>query len=408
MSERGQRKIEMLATAELIPYEKNARTHSEEQIEKICRSIQEFGFVNPVLIDEKKMIIAGHGRVMAAKKLGMEKVPCLRITGLTDTQIRAYILADNKLAEDAEWDEVLVSQELNFLQDENFEIELTGFEMAELDDWFDRSERDKDYDRREEGNEEYNEFLEKFEAKKTTDDCYTPDEVYNAVAEFVEDEYKIDKKLFCRPFYPGGDYQNETYKAGCVVVDNPPFSILSEILRFYCEKGIKFFLFAPTLTLFGSGRDCPVCYLPTSAAVTYENGAVVNTSFVTNMDSAKVKAVPRLHKAVEEAADKYRKELRKELPKYSYPPEVVTATGIGQFAKYGVSFSLMPNECARISQLDAQKDADKAIFGGGFLISEKAAAEKAAAEKAAAEKAAATKWPLSEREIEIVKSLGKE
>ena len=150
------------------------------------------------------------------------------------------------------------------------------------------------------------------------------------------------------------------------------------------------------MTLFGSGRDCEVCYIPLAAEVTYENGAVVSTSFVTNLDDAKVRAVPELQKAVEKAADEFRKELKRELPKYSYPNEVITATGIGRFSKYDVPFVVYPNECERITALDSQKEMDKAIYGGGFLISEKAAAEKAAAYV----------WKLSDREIAIVKSLG--
>ena len=99
-------KYGQIAIEALTPYERNARTHSEAQVEKIANSIREFGFLNPVLIDSKNMIIAGHGRVLAAKKLGYKEVPCLRVEDLTETQIRAYILADNKLAEEAGWDEV--------------------------------------------------------------------------------------------------------------------------------------------------------------------------------------------------------------------------------------------------------------------------------------------------------------
>ena len=405
-------KVQEVTLEKLIPYVNNAKIHSEEQVTKIASSIREFGFLSPVLIDAKYNIIAGHGRVMAAKKLQLESVPCVFIEGLTEAQRKAYILADNRLSDLGTWDMEIAAGEFEELRELNFDLSLTGFSFPDLgdqSDWFE--DRERNDTSRQEGNEEYNEFLEKFEAKKTTDDCYTPDCVYDAVASWVANEYKLNRQDFVRPFYPNGDYQKETYPEGCAVVDNPPFSILSEILRFYCDKGIKFFLFAPTLTLFGSGRDCDVCYLPITAAVTYENGAVVNTSFVTNLDDAKVRAVPELHRVVEAAADEFRKELRRELPKYSYPNEVITATGVGQFSKYDVPFVVYPNECERISALDSQKEMDKAIFGGGFLISEKAAAEKAAAEKAAAEKAAAEKvaalvWKLSDREKEIVKSLG--
>jgi len=404
------KRIENIAVDKLIPYVNNAKQHTEEQVTKIASSIREFGFLSPVLIDKDYNIIAGHGRVMAAKKLGLENAPCVFVEGLTDAQRKAYILADNRLGELAEWDMDLVTSELEMLQEQDFDFDITGFDLENVTaDWFEQHDRNDTS--HQEGNDEYNEFLDKFEQAKTTDDCYTPDGVYDAVAEWVAKEYKLDKSKFVRPFYPGGDYQNEKYPKGCIVVDNPPFSILSEILRWYCERDIRFFLFAPTLTLFGSGRDCDVCYIPITAAVTYENGAVVNTSFITNLDNAKVRAVPELHETVEKAANEFRKELKKELPKYSYPNEVITASGIGQLSKYGVPFKVAPEECERISALDAQKEAGKAIYGCGFLISEKAAAEKAAAEKAAAEKAAAEKaaatvWQLSDREIEIVKRLG--
>ena len=113
----------------LKPYERNAKIHSEEQVKKIADSIKEFGFVNPVLIDRGYNIIAGHGRVMAAKKLEMESVPCVFIEGLTETQRKAYILADNKLGEIAEWDIDVLNAELEKLTAAGFNISLTGFDL---------------------------------------------------------------------------------------------------------------------------------------------------------------------------------------------------------------------------------------------------------------------------------------
>lgn len=100
--------------------------------------------------------------------------------------------------------------------------------------------------------ESYEEFVEKFKPKKTTDDCYTPPRVYEAVKDWVVKEYGIDPTKVVRPFYPGGDYERFEYPKGCVVLDNPPFSILAKILRHYDERGIAYFLFAPTMTLFSS------------------------------------------------------------------------------------------------------------------------------------------------------------
>jgi DNA modification methylase len=126
-------KIEHTAVSELRPYPNNARTHSRRQFRQIARSIEKFGFCNPVLIDDAKQIIAGHGRVEAAKLLGLDIVPTCRLSHLSEIDKRAYILADNKLAEKAGWDKDLLAIELQGLIELDVEIDLTGFEMAEID-----------------------------------------------------------------------------------------------------------------------------------------------------------------------------------------------------------------------------------------------------------------------------------
>lgn len=125
--------IEKISVDKLIPYANNARTHSDEQVAQIAASIREFGFNNPVLIAEDDTIIAGHGRVMAARKLNLSEVPCLRLSHLTETQRKAYILADNKLALNAGWENNLLSLELTELADSGFDITLTGFTQDEMD-----------------------------------------------------------------------------------------------------------------------------------------------------------------------------------------------------------------------------------------------------------------------------------
>lgn len=120
-------------TDELIPYARNARTHSPEQVQQIASSIREFGFTNPVLIDSEGGIIAGHGRCMAAALLKMDKVPTIELGYLTETQKKAYILADNKLALNAGWDEDMLALELKELEELNFDLDLTGFNMDEID-----------------------------------------------------------------------------------------------------------------------------------------------------------------------------------------------------------------------------------------------------------------------------------
>ncbi len=133
-------RLELIAIDKLIPYANNARTHSDDQIKKIQASLREFGFVNPVLIDKDCGIIAGHGRVEAAKREGITEVPCVWVEHLTEAQKKAYILADNRLAEDAGWDMELLSIELEELQELDFDIGLTGFNSDELSDIFGEEE----------------------------------------------------------------------------------------------------------------------------------------------------------------------------------------------------------------------------------------------------------------------------
>lgn len=124
--------IEQIKVDDLIPYATNSRTHSPEQVAQIAASMVEFGWTNPVLIDARGTIVAGHGRVMAARKLGMETIPCIRLGHLSPSQVRAYVIADNKLALNAGWDEAMLKAELDILKEEGFDIGLTGFSNEEL------------------------------------------------------------------------------------------------------------------------------------------------------------------------------------------------------------------------------------------------------------------------------------
>ena len=117
---------------DLIPYARNSRTHSDAQVAQIAASVREFGWTNPVLVDGENGIIAGHGRILAARKLGMEEVPCIELAGLTDTQRRAYIIADNKLALNGGWDDELLALELGELNAADFDMALVGFDAGEL------------------------------------------------------------------------------------------------------------------------------------------------------------------------------------------------------------------------------------------------------------------------------------
>jgi hypothetical protein len=128
--------ISMMKCEELSNYANNSRVHSEEQIDKIVNSIKEFGFINPVIVDGSKTIIAGHGRLMAAKKMGLVEVPCIRVTHLTESQIKAYVIADNKIAQDSTWNEDLLKQEILSLQEAGVDATFTGFSDGDLKNLF--------------------------------------------------------------------------------------------------------------------------------------------------------------------------------------------------------------------------------------------------------------------------------
>ena len=128
--------FEIIETSKLVPYQNNARTHSPEQVMKLRSSMREFGFINPILIDREFNVIAGHGRLMAAKEEGLTSVPCVYVDHLTEAQKKAYILADNRMAMDAGWDEDLLRVELEALQGFDFDMTLTGFDEQELADLF--------------------------------------------------------------------------------------------------------------------------------------------------------------------------------------------------------------------------------------------------------------------------------
>ena len=266
---------------------------------------------------------------------------------------------------------------------------------------------------------EYAALVDKFKEAKTTDDCYTPPAIYDAIADYVAEEYGIKRERFLRPFRPGGDYQAEEYPEDCAVVDNPPFSILSRIVDWYIVHGVKFFLFGPTLTLLGlmkkPERKPHICIYLIGNTITYENGAEVQTSYVTNMDRYAIRIEADLRRTLEGINRRLVRENKKELPRYAYPDCLLTGKDY-RLAKYGQTFRVLHEDCASVSELDAQRAVGKSVFGGGVLLSEAATAARmeaeaaADAQKAATEKAegATTVWELSEREKALIISMRKE
>ena len=408
-------------TGQIEGVPRNPRDWTKEDVSRLAASIvetPELFEARPLLVvprGERFVVIGGAVRLAAARELAMDAPPCYEIQDRSVDNLKQMAIKDN--VSFGEWDTDLLDKEWSACPLKEWGVtirekepsvvsepeasEMTAGEIAEKKREFEERMAAGEID---EGDEEYQAFLDKFVPKKTTDDCYTPDLVYEAVAQWVANEYHVAPRHFVRPFYPGGDYQREQYLPDAIVVDNPPFSILSEIIKCYVETGIRFFLFAPTLTLFSSSSSSLVTALPVAASVTYENKSDVNTSFVTNLEdpSIRLRSVPSLYRVVKEANDRNLEEQRRELPKYAYPDNVVTSAFVARLSRYGIDFSVSRAESVSIDALDAQKEQGRAIYGKGYLVSERAAAERAAAERAAA-----IRFALSPREREIVAQLGK-
>lgn len=253
--------------------------------------------------------------------------------------------------------------------------------------------------------EDYEGFVRKFQAprKKTTDDCYTPPAIYEAVLSFVRDDVGIPSHLeIARPFYPGGDYESYDY-TGKVVIDNPPFSILARIVKFYQERGIPFFLFAPRLTCLsgvaaGMENYTAVFLAASDGTLPYENGAKVSTAFVTNMlGDLKVWVSELLTEKIKSAIASS----GKIIPKYSYPDEVFKATDSGVCAELKIDRADTLPVCA----LDCQRPHKKGVFGRGLLLTGRAT--KAVQAAKAAKDTGVIRWTLSEREKSMIAELEK-
>lgn len=252
--------------------------------------------------------------------------------------------------------------------------------------------------------DDYEAFTEKFKPKKTTDDCYTPEPVFEAVRDFalaLNPEATAGRRVI-RPFWPGGDYESEDYTGGAVI-DNPPFSIFSKIVRFYASRRVPFFLLAPQLTLMSDavGTLAGVTGVVANASITYENGAEVKTSFATNFWPGAPRMVisgnlnRRVMEAVKVAAtDKSKR-------KIVWPENVISAARAGKLAVPGVDIEIPEVEAFYIKELNCGLK----IYGAGLIVSDRVAAELRAAELRAAKKV--DRYELDEREMEIVNALNK-
>lgn len=210
--------------------------------------------------------------------------------------------------------------------------------------------------------ETYEEFVAKFnkEKPKTTDDCYTPREIYEVVLDWAHEKLNIGDRPIVRPFYPGGDFENYDYPENCVVVDNPPFSIFAKILKFYNERGIDFFLFAPFLTSIREG----VTLVCTYTTITYHNGALVKTAFVTNMmGNLLCVTAPDLSRKIKETQRKHKNTPPKK--KYSYPRNVLRASMLESIARRGIQFSVSSEEGSILPVVTTKKGGE---FGASIIL----------------------------------------
>lgn len=213
----------------------------------------------------------------------------------------------------------------------------------------------------------YEAFVERVnaEAPKTTDDCYTPADVYDAVVDYVATFYDLSDSCIVRPFFPGGDYRNVVYNPADVVIDNPPFSIFGEIIEFYTKRGIPFFLFGPGLTIMHATRLCTVVVC--DAAITYENGAKVRTNYATNMlGDVLIRTAPELNQAI--IACESQQSHKKNLPKYEYPDEFINISSLQVMCHGGQHFEIRRGEAVYITRLDALHAQGKGLFGNALLV----------------------------------------
>ena len=216
--------------------------------------------------------------------------------------------------------------------------------------------------------ETYEEFVGKFnkEKPKTTDDCYTPPEIYEVVLDWANEHINIGDRPVVRPFYPGGDFETYDYPENCVVVDNPPFSIFAKILKWYNERGIAFFLFAPSLTSIREG----VTFVSVDAVIQYENGALVSTAFVTNMmGNLLCITAPELNKNLNEA------ETRRKLSlgwvpqkKYAFTKSVLRASTLNCMTRRGIHFSVSANEGSIASKVTTEPGGE---YGKSIILSDR-------------------------------------
>ena len=374
----------------------NPRFIRDEKYRKLVKSIAdtpEMMTARPLIVHqlgEKYVVLGGNMRLRAMRDLKWKQSPCaITPEDAPAEKLREYAIKDN----------------LEYGEDD-MDILANNWDLNELKEWgmdfaWDKPQKDV-HDRSEwkdgEANEEYDEFVDKFKPKLTTDDCYTPPAVYDVVLQWAKEKYHIgEQTTIVRPFFPGGDFERYDYPEDCVVIDNPPFSIMAKIMDWYQEHGIRFVLFCDQRTGASSAvRREGITFISAHADVTYENGATVLTAFVTNMSpELMIHTEPDLKYAIEHIKKKHKEQ---RLINH-HPNSVVTARMM--------AISVVPFEIKRTEIVPFTKCSKtvKDIFGAIGIIGDKKAAELEAAERKAAERKAAETINLEPLDFELIAML---
>ena len=377
---------------------KNPRTWTQGDVMRLAKSIQdtpellELRGLIAVEHEGKYVVLGGNLRLAAGKFLNLKTMPVEVVEDCTTAKLKEIAIKDNGAF--GQWDA-----------------------SALLEEWGDSPLGDwgvvKDNPLADDDN--YKKFVEKFQPKKTTDDCYTPSAVYDAVCDYLEEEYHLNRADFVRPFVPGGDYKAYKYPKNSIVVDNPPFSIMAEIVSFYKSHKIPFFLFCQSQTsLQYCVKACVVC---TCVPIVYENGASVNTSFLSGLPKDRgllAKSSPHLWELITEAQKK------EGIDNPKYDTHFMIFSHLGTLSRFSVSFEISEGQ-----GIYRKKVGDHTIFGGGILLSDEKETERLKAEEDAErrrmedaerrimeeeyERRKAPKFQidLSAEDLEIIKKLSK-
>ena len=253
---------------------------------------------------------------------------------------------------------------------------------------------------------DYESYVAKFaDQAKTTDDTYTPRDVYEAVLTYVRSVYDMTDKVVLRPFYPGGDYENAEYPENGVVIDNPPFSLFVPIVEFYTVRNVPFFIFGSGLTITNCCRYCTAVII--AEQITFENGAKIKCNFASNLfGNMMIKTAPQLDELLRACPSQVQP---KKLARMEYPDEVLSVGHMQTICKGGIEFNVTRDECEIIRRLDLlDSNAHKGgLFGYHFLLNSEKTAEKVAAKEQAIAKRNedVDVIKLSERERRIIKQL---